>query len=870
LGGLRKKPKGDRLKLFKRIRDLIGKTEQAPDPAEAEKLRYEFRRRYHWFGRLLRADRAALADIARIQEMLASKEPFGMVQAQTLCAHVSLEVWKIVDSMRLLAPGKYDALEGRFTSIRDSIESALRPPDKPVEGPLVLDMSEIDLQKTPLVGSKLAVLGEVANSLGLNTPGGFAVTAAGYRRFMADNKLGEEIERRIRAADATDLDELHALNSAIQQLIMDSPMPKDLGEAFDKAAQRYNGHMAVRSSALAEDASETSFAGLHHSVLNVEPESLVSAFKEVVAGLFSLPAMTYRFNKGIPDYDAVMCVGVLEMVEARSGGVLYTVDPLGKHQGMVINSVWGLPKPVVEGRCIGDTFVISKDAGRVEAVEADDKECKFLAFPEEGVERRYLDEGERLAPSLSEDEALALARVAGKLEGRFGGPLDMEWIVRPDGEIVVLQSRPLTPVRPREEEPSQEVSKARAQSLLSGGVTASPGVAGGSVRLVRKRMDMLDFPQGAVLVAPMALPHLATLLGRASAVVAETGSVTGHLATVCREYGVPAIFGLGDATSVLADGQEITVDADARQVLPGLPGEGRLRETEWSRQDTPVKAALKQAASRITPLNLLDPASPYFRPESVKTYHDITRFCHEKAVDEMFRFGRDHKFPERSSKQLYINVPTRWWVLNLDDGFTHEVQGKYVKLDEISCKPMLAIWQGVTAVPWEGPPPLDAGGFMSVMFRSTTDTSLAPGMRAKQTERNYFMISRHYCCLTSRLGYHFSTVETLVTGRDSENYAAFRFQGGAADDDRRGRRVRLIAEILENRGFIPEIRGDNLHARIQGLPQQDMFTALWVLGYLSIHTRQIDMVLSSNADVSRYANKLEQDMAAAVREIKPL
>jgi pyruvate,water dikinase len=147
---------------------------------------------------------------------------------------------------------------------------------------------------------------------------------------------------------------------------------------------------------------------------------------------------------------------------------------------------------------------------------------------------------------------------------------------------------------------------------------------------------------------------------------------------------------------------------------------------------------------------------------------------------------------------------------------------------------------------------------------------LVPGARAKQTERNYFMISKNYCCLTSRLGYHFSTVETLVTDRAPENYAVFRFQGGAADDDRRGRRVRLIADILEGRGFIADIRGDNLAARIQGLPEGEMYEALWVLGYLSIHTRQIDMVMSSNADIGRYANKLQQDMADALQKAEPL
>lgn len=852
--------------MIKRILGLLGGERDISEPVDAERLRFEFRRRYNWFRRLLRADQGALEDMAEIQALLGSGKPFGMVRVQTVCAHVSLEVWKIVDSMRRLAPERYEALEDNFAEIRANIDARLRPLAKVEKGPLVLDMSEVTLEKTDQVGPKLAMLGEIANGLGMKTPRGFAVTAAGFRRFMRDNQLGEEIERRTRAADATDLDELHALSSAIQGLIMDSPLPAELTAEFQRASARYNKSMAVRSSALSEDSADTSFAGLHRSVLNVDPENLVRAYKEVVAGLYSLPAMTYRFNRGIPDWDAVMCVGVLEMVQARSGGVLYTSDPLGRRPGMVVNAVWGLPKPIVEGRCGGDTFHVSPDGTLVDEVHPEEKECQYLAMPEEGVARRPIGPDERLALSISEKEALALAALARKLEDRFGGPLDMEWAIAQGGEIFVLQSRPLQPVRGPEETTGRDLLETEA--MLKGGVIASPGVAGGPVKQVKKTMDMLDFPEGAVLVTPLALPRLASLLGRASAVVAETGSVTGHLATVCREYGVPALFGLPDAIEKLPDGQTVTVDADRGLVIQGMPADGIVRKSGWDKIETPVRKALKDAAEFITPLYLVDPTSPYFRAGNVQTYHDITRFCHQKAVEEMFNFGRDHKFPERSSKQLvYNDTPTRWWVLNLDDGFKAEVQGAHVRLEEIACMPMLAIWQGVTAVPWEGPPPLDAGGFLSVMFRSTIDRSLVAGARAKQTERNYFMISKHYCSLTSRLGYHFSTIETMVTERPSENYAVFRFQGGAADDARRERRVDLIADILEDNGFVAEKRQDRLNARIQGLAEEEMYRALRILGFLSIHTRQIDMVLSSSADINRYENKLRNQMTEALAQI---
>jgi pyruvate,water dikinase len=589
-----------------------------------------------------------------------------------------------------------------------------------------------------------------------------------------------------------------------------------------------------------------------------------------MASKYSVQAIAYKLNRGFRDEDIAMCVGCLAMIDAVAGGVIYTRNPLDcQDDAIYINSVWGLPKAVVDGDALCDLFVVARDESlTILRQEVRKKDYRIDSFEEEGCIRTETEAGQRTMPSLTEEQVQLLADHAIRIEQYYEIPQDIEWAVDTMGQISILQSRPMQQMQSVLPGPNLDLKRFESSLLVENGINASPGVACGKVFKVTKKVDILQFPEGAVLVVEQALPTWAPLVARAAAVVSEQGGFAGHLANVAREFGIPAVFGASGAMARMHNGDAVTVAADLGRVYLG----NIAPLLEWTQPapkmmlGSPVYESLKEVSRHIIPLHLLDPDSREFTPQNCQTFHDITRFIHEKSVHEMFNFGKDHSFSERSSKQLHYRVPMNWWILNLDDGFTHEIHGKYVKLEDIASIPMLAFWEGFAAIPWDGPPAMDGKGMTSIMFRSTMNTALVPGIKSKYAERNYFMVSKNYCTLSSRLGYHFSTMEAMVSERSAENYLGFKFKGGAADFERCLGRVQFIREILERYGFRAMVNGDHLDARMEGRDMDYMLSRLKILGYLTLHTRQLDMIMNNRPLVTYYMNKLTRDIDSLLQQ----
>jgi len=854
--------------MLEKLKRLLGR-EQEPVVEQAG-LAEEFKARYLSFRQLLAANNKALELMSELEAAAGGGRVFGMSFLRSRITALGVSVFQMVDLLGRLGPGKYPALAPRLKQIQSQLETIAAPAEAGGGDELILPLKAIDQRRAEEAGAKMANLGEMMNRLGLKVPPGFVITAAAWRLLLGGGGLEQEISRRQQAADLENAAELFTLSSQLRQLIVDTPMPPELSQALAKAyaelAAEAGGQVRVslRSSALGEDSAEASFAGQYSTQLNVHPEFLEQTYKEVAASFYSPQAMHYRLVRGLRDDQLAMAVGCLAMVGGVSGGVAYTVSPLDPADRRVhLTAAWGLPRVVVDGEAAGDHFVISREEPlRVIARTVEDKQSELVCHDDDGICRLELTGERATQPCLSEEQALEVARAALKLEEYYGGPQDVEWAYDRQQRLVMLQCRPLRPAEAKAAAPAPQGEPGGPEPLIHGGVTASPGAGAGPVHWVRRDSDALTFYPGAILALPRPAPRWAALVGKAAAVVSSRGGAAGHLATVCREYGVPALFGLGPELEALEQGSEVTVDAGARAVYAGRLDEllQRPNKRPAFMNGSPVHQLLSRSLELISPLTLLDPDSNEFLPENARTLHDITRFCHEKSVKEMFSFGKEHHFPQRSSKQLFYKVPMQWWVLNLDDGFTQEIKSKYVKLEEIACLPMLAVWEGMVAIPWAGPPAAGGRGLASVLFEATANPSLTTGVKTRYAHRNYFMVARHFMNLQSRFGFHFCAVEALAGERRRENYISFSFKGGAADASRRLGRVRFIGGIMEELGFRVESTEDNLNARLERNEQETTLEALKAVGYLLMHTRQLDIIMDNPRAVSHYQDKIRTDL----------
>jgi pyruvate,water dikinase len=425
------------------------------------------------------------------------------------------------------------------------------------------------------VGGKNASLGEMVNNLaqlGVRVPDGFAVTSAGYRRYLEVNALEPVIRSTLSDLDPDDIAGLKQRGATIRAAFLEGVIPDDLAQAILVAYRELGeaGHMAVRSSATAEDLPSASFAGQQESFLHVcGSEELLDRVRRCYASLFTDRAISYREKRGFDHLAVALSAGVQQMVNAdrASSGVIFTLDPESGFRDVIyVTASWGLGENIVQGRIDPDAYHVHKPtlAAGFASIVGKRLGQKELRLVYDGLTDRLENEDvarvDRDRFALSDEEVLTLSRWSLAIEAHYGCPMDIEWAKAADsGELFIVQARPET-VHSQATGPTLRLYHLRGQGeRLVVGLAVGSSVASGRACLIHDPSEMKAFQPGDVLVTEITDPDWEPLLKQASAVITERGGRTSHAAIVARELGVPAVVGAANATRLLSSGEDVTV-----------------------------------------------------------------------------------------------------------------------------------------------------------------------------------------------------------------------------------------------------------------------------------------------------------------------
>ena len=307
----------------------------------------------------------------------------------------------------------------------------------------------------PIVGGKCSSLG-ASTRAGLPVPQGFAVTTHAFADSMDRDEVAGAVRKELHGLDIHNMGALSVVGSKCREIVLDAG-PSIAAEASIRAGYQAlcdaagvkDLPVAVRSSATAEDQPDASFAGQQDTFLWVRGEDdVVNSVVRCWASLFTDRAIAYREENGYPHEGVAMSVAVQQMVEPKSAGVAFTLNPTsGDRSVIVIDSAFGLGESVVSGTVTPDNYMVDKVMFEIvkRTVSAKEEECVVV---DNGVVHLPLSGERATSPSLTDAEIKVVAKLARQAEKHFGRPQDVEWAVTVNdaGESTVhlLQSRPET------------------------------------------------------------------------------------------------------------------------------------------------------------------------------------------------------------------------------------------------------------------------------------------------------------------------------------------------------------------------------------------------------------------------------------------
>ena len=436
-----------------------------------------------------------------------------------------------------------------------------------------------------IVGGKNASLGELyslSQNYNFNIANGFAISTIFYDYFIKYNNIDEQINKLSENINNIDnIEILDNMSSNLKTLILESDFSENhkklLETNYNLLKQFYNNtiQVAVRSSAIAEDLPDASFAGQQDTFLNVTNfDDLLNCIKKCFASLFNSRAISYRFSNNIQLDQIKISVGIQKMVRSDLGssGVAFSIDPeTGYNKAVVINSTFGLGELLVSGGIKPDEIIIDKRI--CEMINYDpiimkklgSKNSKII-YDNNTISEVETNLVEKINFSLENNKAIELARLVLILEKNYSKlfkkpiAVDIEWALDGyDNEIYILQSRPETIHSNKDIKILEKYELLDEGELILEGVSVGEKISSGSINILENMHEHTKFNKGDILVTDMTTPDWEPVMKKANGIITNKGGRTCHAAIVAREMGLNAIVGTGNCTKILNNMNEVTM-----------------------------------------------------------------------------------------------------------------------------------------------------------------------------------------------------------------------------------------------------------------------------------------------------------------------
>ena len=812
------------------------------------------RAKYASFRELLALNNECLERMAGLQDDLRYVQPRRDVLGDRI-ETIFQRIGGVVAAIERLTGLRHDALTAALQAQQREIERYAATLEEVARPRLFAWLSEVNAASEPEVGSKAAMLGEVRNRLGLPVPDGFVLTTEAYRQYCGI-PLWKQIRDLTRDLDPNDLDALRSASERLTRQAMAAELPRAIEVAITAHAAillRNGGALAVRSSAQGEGG-ERSHAGQFLSLLNVQLDQVLDAYRQVIASRFSERALSYRLSTGLLDIDSPMAALFVTVLPARAAGIMYTRNPSDPRSKLLwITATRGLGLEIASGRIPADLFVVSRARPGTIVERSLIRKREELVLRRSGIAAREIPAGEQDEPSIPDRHLRVLAEWGMRIEDHFKTPQDIEWVLDQSDRLWIVQSRPLAHI---EAAPTKSRARAKVEPRLAGGRTVYPGQTSGPAFLVDEIQNIGQAPAGSVVFIRKPAPEIVEVFPRIAGLVAEWGNVAGHAAALLREFRIPSVFQMTGAFERLTSGEPISLDAVQARVYPGIlwPAgrkDAAIAERYRERSGDPI-------GSRLLTLNLSDPSATNFRPAGCKSAHDVLRYCHERAIQAMFEVN-DYELQRggERSKQLDTPLPFNLRVLDLGGGLTlNDPKTESVTPSQIASRPFQALWRGIShpEVTWTREIPASVGDFASVLANA-----LAPqGSMRALGEKSYLLVAAEYMNLNSRLAYHYSLVDACLCDVPADNYISFRFAGGGATRHRRSLRACFLEKCLTRHGFLVDRRTDLVNAWFRKAPAGQTAERLDMLGRLLACSSQLDMYMTSREVMNWFVEQFLQ------------